>query len=146
MKPLFALSALTLAMQAGAAGFALNETSASSAGTAYAGRGSNVEDASVMAANPAGIALLEQAQVTGGLGYVVPKGEFTGTGTPGGASSDDNFLKSAVIPFGYYAAPIDDQWSWGIGVYAPFGATSDYDADWAGRYIGFCGRILENDE
>ncbi|OED50846.1 hypothetical protein ACH42_00605 [Endozoicomonas sp. (ex Bugula neritina AB1)] len=132
IKPLFALSALTLAMQAGAAGFALNETSASAAGTAYAGRGSNAEDASIMASNPAGIALLERAQVTGGLGYVLPKGEFEDSN---GANKQDDFLKSAVIPFGYYAAPINDQLSWGLGIYAPFGATSDYDTDWTGRYM-----------
>ena len=132
IKPLFTLSALTLAIQAGAAGFALNETSASSAGTAYAGRGSNVENASIMSANPAGIALLNQAQMTGGVGYVVPEGKFQDSN---GANKEDNFLKSAVIPFGYYATPVNDQLSWGIGIYAPFGATSDYDTDWVGRYM-----------
>lgn len=137
-QSLFALSTLTLAIQAGAAGFALNETSASAAGTAYAGRGSNAEDASIMASNPAGIALLDQAQVTGGMGVVVPKGEFEGTGTFAGTpvnGSEDNFLKTAVIPFGYFAMPLDDQWSFGLGVYAPFGSKTDYDDDWVGRHL-----------
>ena len=122
-------------MQAGASGFALNETSASSAGTAYAGRGSNAEDASIMSANPAGIALLERTEVTLGGAYVIPKGEFEGTGTPGGASENDDFLKSAAVPFGYFSKPINDKLSVGLGIYAPFGATTDYDDDWAGRYM-----------
>ncbi|MGB1271685.1 MAG: OmpP1/FadL family transporter, partial [Endozoicomonas sp.] len=147
-QSLFALSTLTLAMQAGAAGFALNETSASAAGTAFAGRGSNAEDASIMASNPAGIALLDQAQVTGGMGVVVPKGKFEGTGTnvnldgvgiPSGvdraSGSEDNFLKTAVIPFGYFAMPYDEKWSFGLGIYAPFGSKTDYDDDWAGRHL-----------
>lgn len=134
----FALSTLTLAMQAGAAGFALNESSAAAAGTAYAGRGSNAEDASIMAANPAGIALLEERQVTVGGGVVVPKGDFKGTGTtPAGiiSSSNDEFLNTSVIPFGYFSMPIDDQLSFGFGIYAPFGSSTDYDDDWAGRYL-----------
>ena len=139
-QSLFALSTLTLAMQAGAAGFALNESSAAAAGTAYAGRGSNAEDASIMAANPAGIALLEERQVTVGGAVVVPKGDFKGTGTtltpPGTiSSSNDEFLNTAVIPFGYFSMPVDDQLSFGFGIYAPFGSSTDYDDDWAGRYL-----------
>ncbi len=137
-QSLFALSTLTLAMQAGAAGFALNESSAAAAGTAYAGRGSNAEDASIMAANPAGIALLEERQVTAGGAVVVPKGDFKGTGTTALGTTDstnDEFLKTAVIPFGYFSMPIDDQLSFGFGMYAPFGSSTDYSDDWAGRYL-----------
>ena len=135
IKPLFALSTLAIAMQVGAAGFALNETSASSAGTAYAGRGSNAEDASIMASNPAGIALLERTEVTAGGGIVLPKGEFTGTSTPGGATSTDDFLSTAIVPFGYFSIPVNDEWSFGLGMYAPFGAESDYPEGWGGRYL-----------
>ncbi|WP_163370866.1 OmpP1/FadL family transporter [Endozoicomonas acroporae] len=138
-QSLFALSTLTLAMQAGAAGFALNESSAAAAGTAYAGRGSNAQDASILAANPAGIALLEQRQVTVGGGVVVPKGDFKGAGSIGGtpfrSSSNDEFLNTSVIPFGYFSMPVDDQLSFGFGIYAPFGSSTDYDDDWAGKYF-----------
>ncbi|WP_257266917.1 OmpP1/FadL family transporter, partial [Endozoicomonas sp. ONNA2] len=131
----FALSTLTLAMQAGAAGFALNESSAAAAGTAYAGRSSNAEDASILAANPAGIALLKERQVTVGGAVVVPDGDFKGEGNVVGASSNDEFLKTSVIPFGYFSMPVDDQLSFGFGVYAPFGSSTDYNDDWAGRYL-----------
>ena len=143
-KPLLALSTLAIAVQAGAAGFALNESSASAAGTAYAGRSSNVEDASIMSANPAGIALLDRTEMTFGGAYVLPKGEFEGTGAVDHpdlgriwqeSSKNDDFLKSAAVPFGYFSTPINDKLSMGLGIYAPFGATTDYDDGWAGRYM-----------
>lgn len=139
IKPIFALSSLAIAMQAGAAGFALNETSASAAGTAYAGRGSNAEDASIMSANPAGIAHLDQMEVTGGFGYVLPKGEFTGSSTIGGnpvpEATVKDFPQSAIIPFGYFSMPVSDKFTFGLGMYAPFGAETDYPDDWNGRYL-----------
>ncbi|MBO9496274.1 outer membrane protein transport protein [Thalassotalea sp. G20_0] len=147
-QSLFALSTLTLAMQAGAAGFALNESSAAAAGTAYAGRGSNAEDASIMAANPAGIALLKERQVTVGGAVAVPKGDFKGTSTnsitlppptgavtTNGSSSNDEFLNTSLIPFGYFSMPVDDRLSFGFGIYAPFGSSTDYNDDWAGKYL-----------
>ncbi len=138
-RPLLTLSALTLAMQAGASGFALNESTASAAGTAYAGRGSNVEDASILAVNPAGIALLERTEITLGGAIVAPKGEFEGTGSIGPywqeSGKDDSFLEATVVPFGFFATPINEKLSFGLGIYAPFGATSDYENDWVGRYM-----------
>ena len=147
-QSLFALSTLALAVQAGAAGFALNESSSSAAGTAFAGRSSNAEDASILAANPAGIALLKEQQVTLGSAVVVPKGDFRGsskntftnptTGKPvtiPRSSSNDEFLSTTAIPFGYVSMPIDDQFTVGFGVYAPFGSSTNYKDDWAGRYL-----------
>ena len=135
-QSLFALSTLTLAVQAGAAGFALNESTTSAAGTAYAGRGSNAEDASIMAANPAGIALLDERQVTFGSAIVVPDGNFTGlSNTAPVEASEDGFLNTSMIPFGYFSLPIDHRLSFGMGIYAPFGSSTNYDDDWAGRYL-----------
>ena len=46
------------------AGYALNESSSSAAGTAYAGRAAAARDASALAANPGAISSLEQEQWT----------------------------------------------------------------------------------
>ncbi len=147
-QSLFALSTLALSVQAGAAGFALNESSSSAAGTAFAGRSSNAEDASIMAANPAGIALLKERQVTLGSAVVMPKGDFKGSSkntfrnpangqpvTIPRSSTNDEFLGTTAIPFGYFSMPIDDQFTFGFGVYAPFGSSTNYSDDWAGRYL-----------
>ena len=38
------------------------------------------------------------------------------------------------MPNLYYVRPINDRWTFGIGVNAPFGLASEYDDDWQGRY------------
>jgi long-chain fatty acid transport protein len=40
------------------------------------------------------------------------------------------------VPMGYYVKPIDDQWAFGFGVYAPFGLVTDYENGFAGKYFG----------
>jgi hypothetical protein len=39
------------------------------------------------------------------------------------------------VPFAFYSDHISDDLSWGIGVYAPFGLSSNYQNDWVGRYF-----------
>jgi long-chain fatty acid transport protein len=40
------------------------------------------------------------------------------------------------VPMGYYVKPIDDQWAFGLGVYAPFGLITDYENSFQGRNFG----------
>ncbi len=51
-------------------GLALNEQSASGAGTAYAGRASSALDASTIYGNPAGLSKIHGKQVSGGFAMV----------------------------------------------------------------------------
>jgi long-chain fatty acid transport protein len=37
--------------------------------------------------------------------------------------------------YGYFSAKIKDQFAVGLGVYTPFGSTSKWDPEWAGRYL-----------
>ena len=48
-------------------GLALNEQSASSAGSAYAGRASSAANASTLYGNPAGMSRLKRAEISVGL-------------------------------------------------------------------------------
>lgn len=41
---------------------------------------------------------------------------------------------TAWVPNLYYAAPIDAQWSWGIGFTAPWGLVTEYEDGWMGRF------------
>ncbi|WP_281647749.1 outer membrane protein transport protein [Parendozoicomonas sp. Alg238-R29] len=140
------IGACVLSGQATAAGFALNESSAAAAGTAYAGRAAAAQDASALAANPASISSLTNAQWTLGGALILPKGELpdhTATFSPdngvnnvpvaGGSGRD--FVAPVFVPSGYYVRPLDDQWSFGIGIYSPFGLITDYNSDFVGRYL-----------
>ncbi len=142
-------SAVALATQASlvqAAGFSVNEHSASAMGTAYAGRASNAEDASIGAANPAGIALLDSQQVTLGSAVVLEGGNFEGSYKKDRANildsnqeisgKSDNFLKTTPVPFGHYVLPVNDKFTFGLNAYAPFGLNLDYGDEFAGQYFG----------
>ena len=139
-----AISAAVVAPSALASGYKLNEQGASGAGNAYAGRAAVVEDATVVFYNPAGMVKLKQAEITIGGSYIVPKGSFelesytnaagkTYTAEDMGPYSDGgNFASDAMIPYAYFATPINEDFAAGFGVFAPFGTNTDYSSDFIG--------------
>src|SRR5690606_19935909 len=145
-KPMVvAIAAVTLGLVlpglASAAGYALNEQSAHASGTANAGAGANVENASILYFNPAGMTRLPQGtQISFGAAVlnVDPKAkDITATdalGRPVDGSNGGDFIDTAVIPNFYVTHTMGD-FAAGVGVYVPFGLTSDYDDDFAGRYL-----------
>ncbi len=133
---------LTVTGQAYASGFQLLEQNASGLGNAYAGSAAVAEDASTIYFNPAGMAYLPagKMQVVGALNLVKPSSEFSDDGSVmpagiyvrGGEGGDNggwNFVPSA-----YFAMPVNDQISIGLGIGAPFGLKTQYDSDWIGRF------------
>ncbi|GHB16910.1 OmpP1/FadL family transporter [Salinicola rhizosphaerae] len=128
-----------------AGAFQLQEQSVSGQGNAWAGRSSNVQDATIVFGNPAGMSFLNQAQLTGGVNYIDASSDIhnasasqpTGAGVVGSqGDSDGDMIPHKAIPFGYYVQPINDRWSFGLGVYAPFGLITDYNDDFLGRHFG----------
>lgn len=126
-----------------AAGFALTEHSASGLGNAYAGAAAVAEDPSTVWFNPAGMTLLHGRQITGSLNVIVPSIEFhnqSSTLSPlvgGGPISggDDGDAGGPVpVPSLYYVQPLNERFTFGLGINAPFGLVTDYDDDWVGRY------------
>src|SRR5699024_1551323 len=65
-----AIAAAAFASQANAGGYQINEQSVSGQGYGHAGRSSNVNDASIVFGNPAGMSFLDRAQVTVGGTYL----------------------------------------------------------------------------
>ncbi|WP_137818407.1 OmpP1/FadL family transporter [Pseudomonas sp. 2FG] len=133
----------TLALAIGAAssyslasGFALNEQSISSMGTAYAGRSSSADDATTVFGNPAGMSHLKREQVSGGLALLNAKTDIDDASGSSGGSNDGDMVPLVGVPMGYYVKPLDDQWTFGLGVYAPFGLVTDYESSFQGRYYG----------
>lgn len=153
-----AVSAAAVASQAQAGGFQLNEQSVSGQGYGHAGRSSNVEDATIVFGNPAGMSFLDRAQVTAGGTYLnvnndisnvtatrnLDSGVATG-GAPSGmqvpvgsvpGGNEGDMVGNKAIPFAFYAHPVNDKLAFGFGVYAPFGSKTDYEDDFQGRYFG----------
>lgn len=109
-----------------AAGFALYEHSASALGNAFAGQAVAARDASTIFANPAGLTEVVGRQAVAGVTLISPSAKFSD-----GSSADAGSL--APIPSLYYAMDLGPDLKLGLGVFAPFGLKTEYDANWSGR-------------
>jgi long-chain fatty acid transport protein len=121
-----------LSSPAFAGGFALNEQSASAMGTAFAGRSSSALDASTVYGNPAGMSYLGE-QLSGGMALISASSDISNASSNFNGSNQGDMVPLTAIPFGYYVKPLDDNWHFGIGVYAPFGLATEYENNFQGR-------------
>ncbi len=137
-----AVGMVALALGAGqvsAAGFALQENSGSGLGNAYAGGAASAEDAATLWSNVAGISKIKTNQVVGAINLIQPSFKFSnGASLPaaqqplGGDGGNAGSLN--VVPNLYLVVPINKEWTFGLGVNAPFGLVDEYDNGWIGRY------------
>ncbi|KGU85788.1 OmpP1/FadL family transporter [Pseudomonas mediterranea] len=136
LKTTLGLAVTLASSQLFASGFALNEQSISGMGTGFAGRSSSADDASTVFGNPAGMSRLKRQQVTGGFAAIDASTDINdASGTQSGTNKGD-MVPFTGVPMGYYVKPIDDQWAFGLGVYAPFGLITDYESNFQGRNFG----------
>jgi len=122
-----------------ASGFALIEQSASGMGNAFAGGAASAEDASTIFFNPAGMSQVRGRQVVVALHAIKPSAKFSDTGSTaaagqalGGNGGDAGSL--AFVPNFYYVMEVNSQTKFGLGINAPFGLKTEYDAGWIGRF------------
>lgn len=138
-KTLFATLLAAACGQSHAAGFAIIEQSVSGLGNAYAGAAASAEDAGTVFYNPAGLMYLDKNQLIAAGHIIVPAAEFSGgasnalgapiTGSDGGDAGD-----AALVPNLYYSLKLPNNFVFGLGINAPFGLKTEYDAAWVGRY------------
>ncbi|NYT72695.1 outer membrane protein transport protein [Halomonas sp. QX-2] len=150
---LAAAIAAVFASQAHAGGYQINEQSVSGQGYGHAGRSSNIHDATIVYGNPAGMSFLDRAQITAGGTFLNVNTEIenvnyeTFANTPGGpavgalgpaaqGTNNGDMVPGTLIPFAFYAHPVNERLALGFGVYAPFGSKTDYEDTFEGRYFG----------
>ncbi len=128
-----------VAGQAQAAGFYIQEQSVSGLGAAFSGSATNLNDASTIYFNPAGMTNLEGGHANLGVNLLIPNSEVKNNGSTapltmvlGGSSG--NPYDPTPVPNGYLSYQLNDWWWAGIGVTAPFGLGSDYGETWFGRF------------
>ncbi|MBI5437302.1 MAG: outer membrane protein transport protein [Nitrosomonadales bacterium] len=132
---------------AAASGFALIEQSASGLGNAYAGGAASAEDASTIFFNPAGMSRLQGKQIAVAVHAIKPSAKLSNNAsvpaalqpTVGGTGGDAGSL--APVPNGYFAMEINPQTRFGLGINAPFGLQTEYDANWIGRFQAIKSKI-----
>lgn len=136
------ISAALLAMSGSvaASGFALVEQSGSGLGNAFAGGAAAAEDASTIFYNPAGMSRLPAGkQVAVAIHAIRPSASFGDTGTvgaalqaKGGTGGDPGSW--GYVPNAYFAMDVQPNLKFGLGLNAPFGLQTEYDATWMGRF------------
>ncbi|UTD57449.1 OmpP1/FadL family transporter [Halomonas sp. MS1] len=149
-----AVASVAFASQAQAGGYQINEQSVSGQGYGHAGRSSNVHDATIVYGNPAGMSFLDRAQITVGGTFLNVNSDIsnvrasqsspaflqaTGGATdtlPVAGSNDGDMVPGTLVPFAFYAHPVNEQLAFGFGVYAPFGSKTEYENDFQGRNQG----------
>lgn len=132
-KSLLAVAILFTATPALASSFQILEQSPAQLGTAFAGTASNINDATTVFFNPAGMSQIENQQISVAGNFIFTQATFNDDGSnTGGPSGKTDEL--GIVPNFYGVQPLNDNWTFGLGINAPFGLASDYGDEWMGRY------------
>jgi long-chain fatty acid transport protein len=121
---------LGLASVASAQGFGLNEVGTCAVSRGFAATGSPCSDASTIFWNPAAAADLRGKSLSLGASDVMLRGVFHQDST--GRSYGSN-VSPTIVPAGFAAMRIGRA-SAGIGVYVPYGLTSQWNDNFPGRF------------
>lgn len=125
---------------AAGAGYAIMEQGVAGLGNAYAGAAAAAEDASTVFFNPAGLTRLPGSQFLAGVHVVVPSARFTNrgstdlTGQPLSGGEGGDAGSPLAVPNLYFSRQLGDRFYLGLGLFSPFGLSTEYNADWVGRY------------
>lgn len=139
-----------LASQAFGASFSIKEQNTTYLGTAYAGTAALATDASTGVYNPAGLAYLQNDQITGSFvgiygDFKVHATQATATFypapgqmvTPGTAESKG----WNIVPAFYYGKKVNDKIAFSINTFSPFGLKTSYEQPHPGRYLATLSKL-----
>ena len=133
---LAALVAVGLMVSSGfarAQGYAVYEQSACMTGRGGAGVASPCADGSAVYFNPAGLSF-DSTQLGLGATLVSPRAEYTSSAT--GNISYLN-IKWYPVPNLFFSKPLSKRVAIGIGLFAPYGLTTDWPATSMARFLGY---------
>ncbi|WP_024672979.1 OmpP1/FadL family transporter [Pseudomonas syringae] len=133
LKTTLGLAAVFASSHLLAGGFARTEQSIAGMGSGQAGRASMAEDASTVYGNPAGMARLDDSQITAGVTFIDASTDISHAAGRSRGSNDGDMVPFSSVPFGFYTQKIDERWAFGLGLYAPFGLSTDYENGFQGR-------------
>lgn len=119
-----------------AQGFSVNEHSACAMGRAGTAVASTCNDGSAIVFNPAGLANLAKGTTVVSVGgtFIAPSGAFTDDVT--GLKSDLND-RVFPVPAVYITHGVTDKIAAGIGLFAPYGLTTDWPSSSQGRFSSY---------
>lgn len=143
LLPVLVALAMVMPVVAKASSFQILEQSPSRLGTAFAGTASAADDATTVFFNPAGMAKLDGSFFSGAGNLILVDSGFDNTGSTAATGTalerplpgpEDRTEELGFVPNLYYVRPLNERWTFGLGINGPFGLATSYDDDWQGRY------------
>jgi len=147
-KSLLAVTVALASQQALAAGFQLNAQSATGLGRAFAGDAVIADNASVMARNPAAMALFDETSLSLGFESITTKikvkdAKYCGTtcqvapqlSAPKNANYDEAGGTS-IAPNIHLIVPLNDKFAWGVNAYSNFGTKTEFSDSYSASEYG----------
>ena len=122
-----------------AASYQLNDYSVTNLGRSYAGVGIMGDDYSAIAYNPAGMTLMKRSGLQQTFNMINVKSDVEGLEGNRGKKAKMDFWQPVPAGFGQYN--INDKWSIGGGIYAPFGLKTLYKSDWFGNEAAILSKL-----
>ncbi|WP_117233415.1 outer membrane protein transport protein [Vibrio maerlii] len=147
-KSLLAVTITLASQQALAAGFQLNAQSATGLGRAFAGDAVIADNASVMARNPAAMALFDKTELSLGFETITSMIEVKdatyqnnlpvlGGGAPIVANADaDDVGDTSIAPNIHLIVPVNDKFAWGVNAYTNFGTKTEFSDNYVAAEYG----------
>ncbi|MEZ8205604.1 outer membrane protein transport protein [Vibrio splendidus] len=141
-KSLLAVTITLASSQAMAAGFQINAQSATGIGRAFAGDAVIADNASVMARNPAAMALFDKTELSLGFESITSMIEVKdatysslGSGSVSVADTDD-VGDTSIAPNIHLIVPVNDKFAWGVNAYSNFGTKTEFDDTYTASEYG----------
>ncbi|AUI86645.1 aromatic hydrocarbon degradation protein [Vibrio azureus] len=134
-KTLLAVAVTMASSQAMAAGFQLNAQSATGLGRAFAGDAVIADNASVMARNPAAMALFDKMELSLGFETITTdisakNVKYTAlSGLVSDNTDHDDIGSTSVAPNIHLIVPVNEKFAWGVNAYTNFGTKTEFSND-----------------
>ncbi|WP_192890179.1 outer membrane protein transport protein [Vibrio bathopelagicus] len=138
-KSLLAVTITLASSQAMAAGFQLNAQSATGIGRAFAGDAVIADNASVMARNPAAMALFDKTELSLGFESITSMIEVNDVNYVGGAvpvGDTDDVGDTSIAPNIHLIVPVNDKFAWGVNAYSNFGTKTEFEDSYPAAEYG----------
>ncbi|MGR5119155.1 outer membrane protein transport protein [Vibrio astriarenae] len=129
-KSVVAVTVALASQQAVAAGFQLNAQSATGIGRAFAGDAVIADNASVMARNPAAMALFDEMSLSLGFEAIITDIEVSNVkvlGMDRPDLNDDDVGGTSIAPNIHLIVPVNEKFAWGVNAYTNFGTATEFE-------------------
>ncbi len=137
-RSLLAVTVTLATQQAVAAGFQLNAQSATGLGRAFAGDAVIADNASVMARNPAAMALFDKMELSLGFESITTMIDVKDATYAGAVPVDDtdDVGSTSVAPNIHLIVPVNEKFAWGVNAYSNFGTKTEFADNYTATEYG----------